>query len=218
MSRRIKIGMTLVSLLLSIVTLSYGVYAAVQSKFKMTSEVSFTSVEVLVEVTEIKVYQADLENGFVTKQAEPLVDKTSGFYDQEFDPTGENTDLSSVDLGSLTFNDTAASKVREFLVFEIYFKNYSENTVNAALNPKNSTTNASTLPNSVDFVSNTGASVSTVSTTLDAGAVGTPLATTKPSSTANSANQALVVIIHLTSLNNALVDSSMKINIVFTKG
>lgn len=210
MGRRFKIITTFCSMILAVVTLSYGVYAALQTSYNVTSQMSFTPVNVLVEVTGVKVYQGDLVSNVVTKQQTAVKNVTSGFYSEAFNPAKENENP-TVELGGLTFNDTANKVIRRYLVFEVYYKNYSENAVNV-------TVEALALPTNVEFRSHAGASVTTFSTTLSAATgVTTPSATQTPTSTANAADKAFVIILYLTDITQKFTDQTLSLGVIFSK-
>lgn len=218
MRKKFHFYLTLFSLVLVIATLSYGVYAAIQSQYKVTSQMSFTPVDVLVEVTGIKVYQADLVDNVVTKQTNPIKNIASGFYTSTFNPTSENITAPTVNLDKISFNDETNKVVRRYLVFEIYYKNYSENIVSASLNATNAVQNPSVLPTNVVLKSNAGEDVTTFSTTLaSATGVTTPSETTAPTSTANASNQALVIILYLDDLEQRIDSQDLSLNVMFTK-
>ena len=202
--RRVKIAMTCVSLLLAIMTLGYGVYAALQTKFKVESQINFVAVDVLVEVTKVNVYQANLQSETITRQS-LIKSVTSGFYEGGFSEFGGQTDV-SVDLGKLSFN--AENEIMPYLIFEVYYTNHGENGIVVSLNKTNSI-----LPSNVTY--NNGVSATT--TTIDGATVGNLVSTTEPGSAiTNANNRAFIMILQLSDTMEA-VSGSARLDVVFSK-
>lgn len=202
--RRVKIAMTCVSLALAIMTLSYGVYAALQTKFKVESQINFTAVDVLVEVTKVNVYQGNLQSNVITRQ-NSLKSVTSGFYEGGFNEYGGQSDL-SVELGTLSFN--ATDSIMPYLIFEVYYTNHGENALKISLNKSNSV-----LPSNVVY--NDGESET--STTIDGSTVGNLVSTTDPlTATTNANNRAFILILKLEN-DRVEVSGVANLDVVFNK-